>query len=53
MVFTIEPMLTLGTHEWEMWPDDWTVVTKDRSLTAQFEHTLVVTERGAEVLTLP
>jgi len=53
MVFTIEPMLTLGTHEWEMWADDWTVVTRDRSLTAQFEHTLVVTERGAEVLTLP
>jgi methionyl aminopeptidase len=53
MVFTIEPMLTLGTNEWEMWPDDWTVVTKDRSMTAQFEHTMVVTERGAEVLTLP
>lgn len=53
MVFTIEPMLTLGTHEWEMWADDWTVVTRDRSLTAQFEHTLVVTERGAEILTLP
>jgi methionyl aminopeptidase len=53
MVFTIEPMLTLGTHEWEMWADDWTVVTRDRSITAQFEHTLVVTERGAEVLTLP
>ncbi|SDH41987.1 methionine aminopeptidase, type I [Leifsonia sp. 98AMF] len=53
MVFTIEPMLTLGTHEWEMWADDWAVVTRDRSITAQFEHTLVVTERGAEVLTLP
>ncbi|MEO7017044.1 MAG: type I methionyl aminopeptidase [Leifsonia sp.] len=53
MVFTIEPMLTLGTHEWDMWADDWTVVTRDRSITAQFEHTLVVTERGAEVLTLP
>ncbi|TQL47898.1 methionine aminopeptidase type I [Homoserinimonas aerilata] len=53
MVFTIEPMLTLGTHEWDMWDDDWTVTTKDRSLTAQFEHTLVVTERGAEILTLP
>jgi len=53
MVFTIEPMLTLGTHEWDMWPDDWTVTTKDKKLTAQFEHTLVVTERGAEVLTLP
>ena len=53
MVFTIEPMLTLGSIEWEMWPDDWTVVTKDRSMTAQFEHTMVVTERGAEILTLP
>ncbi|EMY34223.1 methionine aminopeptidase [Arthrobacter crystallopoietes BAB-32] len=53
MVFTIEPMLTLGTIEWEMWEDDWTVVTKDRKRTAQFEHTLLVTETGAEVLTLP
>jgi methionyl aminopeptidase len=52
MVFTIEPMLTLGTHEWEMWTDDWTVVTKDRSVTAQFEHTIVVTENGPEILTL-
>jgi methionyl aminopeptidase len=53
MVFTIEPMLTLGSQDWEMWDDGWTVVTKDRSITAQFEHTLVVTERGAEILTLP
>ncbi|WP_026550818.1 type I methionyl aminopeptidase [Arthrobacter sp. Br18] len=53
MVFTIEPMLTLGTIEWDMWPDDWTVVTKDRKRTAQFEHTLLVTDRGAEVLTVP
>ena len=53
MVFTIEPMLTLGTFEWDVWDDDWTVVTRDRALTAQFEHTLVVTERGAEILTLP
>jgi len=53
MVFTIEPMLTLGTHEWDLWADDWTVTTKDKSLTAQFEHTLVVTERGVEILTLP
>jgi len=59
MVFTIEPMLTLGTpehpgtSEWDEWDDGWTVVTRDRSLTAQFEHTLVVTERGAEILTLP
>jgi methionyl aminopeptidase len=53
MVFTIEPMLTVGTYEWNQWADDWTVTTRDRSLTAQFEHTLVVTERGADVLTLP
>lgn len=52
MVFTIEPMLTLGTHNWTMWADGWTVVTKDQSITAQFEHTLVVTETGAEILTL-
>lgn len=53
MVFTIEPMLTLGTHEWDMWPDGWTVATKDKSITAQFEQTLVVTESGAQILTLP
>ena len=53
MVFTIEPMLTLGTIEWEQWDNGWTVVTKDRSRTAQFEHTVVVTEYGAEILTLP
>ena len=53
MVFTIEPMLTLGTHQWDMWPDGWTVATKDKSITAQFEHTLVVTESGAQILTLP
>jgi methionyl aminopeptidase len=53
MTFTIEPMLTLGTKEWDMWDDGWTVVTKDRRRTAQFEHTLVVTDSGAEVLTLP
>jgi methionyl aminopeptidase len=53
MTFTIEPMLNLGTHEWQMWDDGWTVVTKDRSRSAQFEHTLVVTDTGAEILTLP
>ncbi|MHA7176091.1 type I methionyl aminopeptidase [Arthrobacter sp. Sr24] len=53
MVFTIEPMLTLGTIDWDMWADDWTVVTRDRKRTAQFEHTMVVTSTGAEVLTLP
>src|SRR4249919_2511543 len=50
MTFTIEPMLTLGTHEWDMWDDGWTVVTKDRRRSAQFEHTLLVTPTGAEIL---
>ena len=53
MTFTIEPMLTLGTYAWDMWDDNWTVVTKDRKRSAQFEHTIVVTETGAEILTLP
>ena len=53
MTFTIEPMLNLGTHEWEMWDDGWTVVTKDGRRSAQFEHTILVTESGAEILTLP
>ncbi len=53
MTFTIEPMLTLGTVEWDMWDDGWTATTQDKSRTAQFEHTLVVTADGAEILTLP
>jgi methionyl aminopeptidase len=53
MTFTVEPMLTLGTHEWTMWDDGWTVVTRDRRRTAQFEHTILVTDTGAEILTLP
>lgn len=53
MTFTIEPMLCLGTYEWDMWPDGWTVVTKDKRPSAQFEHTLLVTDDGAEILTLP
>jgi methionyl aminopeptidase len=53
MTFTIEPMLNLGTHEWDMWDDNWTVVTKDLRRSAQFEHTLVVTPSGAEILTNP
>jgi len=53
MVFTIEPMLTLGTHTWDIWQDQWTILTKDKSITAQFEHTLVVTETGFDILTLP
>ncbi len=53
MTFTIEPMLNLGTPEWEMWDDGWTVVTKDRARSAQFEHTILITESGNEILTLP
>jgi len=53
MTFTIEPMLNLGTHEWTMWDDNWTVVTKDLRRSAQFEHTLLVTADGAEILTNP
>ncbi|NBE93775.1 type I methionyl aminopeptidase [Nonomuraea sp. KC401] len=53
MTFTIEPMLTLGTIDYDIWPDKWTAVTKDRKRTAQFEHTIVVTDTGSEILTLP
>lgn len=53
MTFTIEPMLTLGSIAYEVWPDGWTAVTRDRQRTAQFEHTLVVTADGSEILTLP
>jgi methionyl aminopeptidase len=53
MTFTIEPMLTLGTIDYEMWPDGWTVLTADGKRTAQFEHTLLVTAEGHEILTLP
>jgi methionyl aminopeptidase len=53
MTFTIEPMITLGGVEYDMWDDGWTAVTADRRWTAQFEHTLVVTETGTEILTLP
>ncbi|MEU7749903.1 type I methionyl aminopeptidase [Nonomuraea sp. NPDC049158] len=52
MTFTIEPMLTLGTIDYDIWPDKWTAVTKDRKRTAQFEHTIVVTDTGSEILTL-
>ncbi len=53
MTFTIEPMLTLGTIEYDVWPDGWTAVTRDRRRTAQFEHTVLVTADGHEILTLP
>lgn len=51
MVFTIEPMVNLGRRETRLMPDGWTVITKDRSLSAQWEHTIAVTEEGFDVLT--
>jgi len=53
MTFTIEPMLTLGSIDYQIWEDGWTVVTTDRRRTAQFEHTVAVTETGVEILTTP
>jgi methionyl aminopeptidase len=53
MTFTIEPMLTLGTITYDIWSDGWTAVTKDHKRTAQFEHTILVTDDGHEILTLP
>ncbi|MGP0128592.1 MAG: type I methionyl aminopeptidase [cyanobacterium endosymbiont of Rhopalodia musculus] len=53
MVFTIEPMINEGTWEAVMLDDGWTAITKDGKLSAQFEHTLAVTETGVEILTLP
>jgi methionyl aminopeptidase len=53
MTFTIEPMITLGAWQHQVWDDGWTAVTVDRRRTAQFEHTLLVSDDGAEILTLP
>ncbi len=53
MTFTIEPMLNLGSHEWQMWDDGWTVVTRDGARSAQFEHTILITDTGNEILTVP
>jgi methionyl aminopeptidase len=53
MTFTIEPMINLGTHDWTMWADGWTIVTADLKRSAQFEHTVLVTDTGVEILTLP
>jgi methionyl aminopeptidase len=52
MCFTVEPMVNAGKRQVKLLPDGWTVVTKDRSLSAQWEHTVLVTEAGYEVLTL-
>ena len=51
MIFTIEPMINAGKKDIKVLPDNWTVVTKDRSLSAQWEHTILVTSEGYEVLT--
>jgi len=53
MTFTIEPMITRGSVDYDVWDDGWTVTTKDKSRTAQFEHTILVTDTGSEILTLP
>ncbi len=53
MTFTIEPMLNLGTPDWTEWADGWTILTADGAPSAQFEHTLLITDDGAEILTLP
>ena len=52
MMFTIEPMINAGRKELRILPNGWTAVTKDRSLSAQWEHTILVTETGYEVLTV-
>ncbi|MEN9905540.1 MAG: methionine aminopeptidase type, partial [Pseudomonadota bacterium] len=52
MIFTIEPMINQGRRELKEMNDGWTIVTKDRSLSAQWEHTIVVTETAYEVLTV-
>ncbi len=53
MVFTIEPMINLGSHTWDLMPDQWTVKTQDGTLSAQFEHTVAVKKNEIEILTLP
>ncbi len=53
MIFTIEPMITEGSADCDEWSDDWTVVTRDGGRAAQFEHTVLITETGVEILTLP
>jgi methionyl aminopeptidase len=53
MTFTIEPMINAGTAEWHVLSDGWTVVTDDGALSAQFEHTIAITEEGPVILSLP
>ncbi len=53
MTFTVEPMISVGSWKAKMWSDGWTATTSDRSRTAQFEHTILITEDGPEILTTP
>lgn len=53
MTFTVEPMLNLGTADWTLWDDGWTVATRDLRWSAQFEHTVLITDSGPEILTVP
>lgn len=53
MTLTVEPMINLGDLDYDIWDDGWTVQNRDGKFTAQFEHTLVITEEGNEILTLP
>ncbi len=52
MIFTVEPMINAGRHAVKLLSDGWTVVTRDKSLSAQFEHTVGVTKDGCEIFTL-
>jgi methionyl aminopeptidase len=51
MTFTVEPMITVGSERHVIWPDGWTAVTADKKRAAQFEHTVLVTAAGADILT--
>ncbi|MCT2149744.1 type I methionyl aminopeptidase [Dermabacter vaginalis] len=53
MIFTVEPMVTLGSRAWDQWDDGWTITTRDKGYTAQFEHTFLITDDGYEILTDP
>ena len=52
MIFTIEPMINVGSYKTKVLNDGWTVVTQDHELSAQYEHTILVTDNGSEILTL-
>ena len=52
MIFTVEPMINVGSYKTKVLSDGWTVVTQDHELSAQYEHTVLVTDNGSEILTL-